>query len=281
MGNLRLLSNRGIEHAVSNVGRARWHAGHASAKGNTKLIWINDDYAVEARNRVRSETKRLRNRSLAVGAAGGLTAGAAAGGAGYAMSQKRKMSKADFGRESSRYVQGKQERRAVSRAVMRDKDYWKYGAGAAAGYAAGGAGAMYLARRGKPKAALAALGAGAIAGLPLDMAAGRTSRKSSNRARLDMGLPERTFWTGRQKTSKSLSGIAKAWKGEPGDKRNTKYAAAALGGSVVLPGLGTIVAPGAYAVYRAQPGAQQKREASMRRAKAERARKEREKSKKR
>lgn len=49
--------------------------------------------------------------------------------------------------------------------------------------------------------------------------------------------------------SASLAELSKAWKGEPGDKRNTKYASAALVGSVV-PGIGTAAGPVGYAFYR-------------------------------
>lgn len=115
-------------------------------------------------------------------------------------------------RDSSKWRPNSAERRAVSNATLRDKDYWKFNAGAAGGYAAGGAGALYLARKGKPKAALGALGAGVLAGLPLDIAAGRAKHFASNKARRDMGLPERTQFMQRQvgKSLAELGGVAKA-----------------------------------------------------------------------
>lgn len=76
------------------------------------------------------------------------------------------------------------------------------------------------------------------------------SHRVANRAREEAGYPRRTFWTGKQVSSlKTETHIKKAWKGEPGDKRNSKYALAALSGTVV-PGMGNITVPLGYGIYR-------------------------------
>ena len=61
-------------------------------------------------------------------------------------------------------------------------------------------------------------------------------------------------------------GVEKAWKGEPGDKRNTKYAAWAAAGLPFIP-LGA-AAPIGYGIYRNTDTGRKNRNKSIRRAKS-------------
>ena len=60
-------------------------------------------------------------------------------------------------------------------------------------------------------------------------------------------------------------GVSKALTGDPGDKRNTKYLAAAVGGNAVAPGIGTFMAPVAYGIYRNSQHSKKKRARSVQR----------------
>lgn len=126
---------------------------------------------------------------------------------------------------------------------------------------------------------LAALaGGGLLVGEIANRGGQARSHRVANRAREKAGYPHRTFWTGAQKKK---SRIKKAWKGEPGDKRNSKYALAALSGSVV-PGVGSVVVPVGYGMYRSMDkDGMRRREISIANSKKEREtkRKNREKRK--
>ena len=63
--------------------------------------------------------------------------------------------------------------------------------------------------------------------------------------------------------------LEKAWKGEPGDKRNTKYAASSLIGGVAVPAVGAALGPLAYGIYRSGEESETRRKASIKRRKAE------------
>lgn len=67
--------------------------------------------------------------------------------------------------------------------------------------------------------------------------------------------------------SNARSSVSKAWKGEPGDKRNTKYALSAAGGTALAPGLGTAAGPVAYYYYRQSETGKRKRRESVARKK--------------
>lgn len=62
--------------------------------------------------------------------------------------------------------------------------------------------------------------------------------------------------------------LEKAWKGEPGDKRNTKYATSSLVGGVVVPGIGAALGPIGYGMYRSGEESEIRRNASIKRRKA-------------
>ena len=62
--------------------------------------------------------------------------------------------------------------------------------------------------------------------------------------------------------------LEKAWKGEPGDKRNTKYAASSLVGGAIVPGVGNVLGPVGYGMYRSGEESEARRKESIKRRKA-------------
>lgn len=116
------------------------------------------------------------------------------------------VAKANLGRDTSTYVQGKDERKAVRRAGLTDPAALS-SAGVGLGLAGG---AVHQLRRGKLKRSMA-LSAGSLAssyGMTYPLI-----HRAQNKGRAKAGYPERTFWTGRQKTAKSLSEVAKSVRG--------------------------------------------------------------------
>ena len=72
--------------------------------------------------------------------------------------------------------------------------------------------------------------------------------------------------------------LEKAWKGEPGDKRNTKYAASSLVAGAVVPGIGNVLGPVRYGMYRSGEESEARRKESIKRRKAAIAAKKKKKS---
>ena len=202
----------------------------------------------------------------------------------HAMAGKREKKRSKMRKDAAEntYRPDKRERKVVQRKVLKDPVHWGAVAANLAGTGVMGYGGYkYLTQKGpvlrrkyppnmqilQPDKAgifrpvpfkngvkgltgrgkMAALvGGGLLAREIANWGGANRDYRVANRAREEAGYPQRTFWTGQQKTE---SRIEKGWKGEPGDKRNSKYALAMLSGSVV-PGLGNVVVPVGYGMYR-------------------------------
>ncbi len=136
-------------------------------------------------------------------------------------------------RDSSKWIQGSEEGKAVQRAVLRDKRRWAYyGGGDAATLGALGLG--FGALKAKPGIGRKALIGGAIAsgigGLGLGQAANVRDYKVANRAREEYGFPKRSRWAGKQAVGKRY------YSAESDRQRRMGAAAGLLGGTAIVTG---------------------------------------------
>lgn len=136
-------------------------------------------------------------------------------------------------RDSSKWIQGSEEGKAVQRAVLRDKRRWAYyGGGDAATLGALGLG--FGALKAKPGMGRKALIGGAIAsgigGLGLGQAANVRDYKVANRAREEYGFPKRSRWAGKQVVGKRY------YSAESDRQRRMGAAAGLLGGTAIVTG---------------------------------------------
>ena len=136
-------------------------------------------------------------------------------------------------RDSSKWIQGSEEGKAVQRAVLRDKRRWAYyGGGDAATLGALGLG--FGALKANPGIGRKALIGGAIAsgigGLGLGQAANVRDYKVANRAREEYGFPKRSRWAGKQVVGKRY------YSAESDRQRRMGAAAGLLGGTAIVTG---------------------------------------------
>jgi hypothetical protein len=134
------------------------------------------------------------------------------------------------------------------------------------------------------KAALIAAGAGGALGLQVanvggDVVANRVlSREAGVKKSIEQSIVSKSD-TADRGTGRGAS-LEKAWKGEPGDKRNTKYAASSVIGGIAAPGVGAVIGPVGYGIYRSGEESEIRRNASIKRRKAAIAAKKKEKERK-